>query len=212
MCVVYCVDSLFVTDAAKLIAGNLTALAAMVHLELPHINLLTKCDLVDKGALERYLAPSGDALAGELARATGPRFKALNKAIARILDDYDMVRRSSDGSEWAGLPLIDYPRAPSISSVYRRAPIRHAPYRNPYHSSPVSPIAPQVSFIPCDITDEEGLEAVLLQVDHAIQVSCALALYRAVTCASPWLRPFTHRRLPPCICGPPLTLPLPSDL
>jgi hypothetical protein len=26
-----------------------------------------------------------------------------------------------------------------------------------------------VSFIPCDITDEEGLEGVLLQVDHAIQ-------------------------------------------
>jgi hypothetical protein len=31
-------DASFVTDAAKLIAGNLTALACMVHLELPHIN------------------------------------------------------------------------------------------------------------------------------------------------------------------------------
>ena len=39
LCAVYLLDATFVTDAAKLIAGNLTALAAMVHLELPHINV-----------------------------------------------------------------------------------------------------------------------------------------------------------------------------
>lgn len=82
---VYCLDALFVGDAAKLIAGNLAALAAMVHLELPHINVLTKCDLVDKEELERYLAPSGEELAGELTRAMGPRFKRLNHAMARLV-------------------------------------------------------------------------------------------------------------------------------
>lgn len=50
--VVYCVDATFVTDASKLIAGNLVALSAMVHLELPHVNVLTKCDLVDRSKLE----------------------------------------------------------------------------------------------------------------------------------------------------------------
>jgi hypothetical protein len=39
VCGVYCLDATFVTDAAKLIAGNLAALAAMMHLELPHINV-----------------------------------------------------------------------------------------------------------------------------------------------------------------------------
>jgi GTPase SAR1 family protein len=39
VCGVYCVDSLFITDASKLIAGNLMALSAMVYLELPHINV-----------------------------------------------------------------------------------------------------------------------------------------------------------------------------
>lgn len=190
MCAVYCLDALFVTDASRLIAGNLTALSAMVHLELPHINVLTKADLVAPGArgaagrnvraasckgaelpswrvlrrappptapsplpcslarpearptshparaltlahppthtlahppptlagaLDRYLAPSGEALAGELSRSMGPRFRGLNKAIARVLDDYDMV-----------------------------------------------------SFVPCDITDEDSMELVLLHVDHAI--------------------------------------------
>ena len=39
VCGVYLVDATFVTDASKLIAGNLMALSAMVHLELPHINV-----------------------------------------------------------------------------------------------------------------------------------------------------------------------------
>ena len=85
VCGVYCLDALFVTDASKLIAGNLAALAAMVHLELPHINVLTKCDLVDRDALERYLAPSGEAMAGELTRNMGARYKRLNHAMARLV-------------------------------------------------------------------------------------------------------------------------------
>ena len=92
VCVVYCVDATFVTDAAKFIAGNLVALSAMVQLELPHVNLLTKCDLAEnKEDLERFLAPSGDDLAADLTVGTAPRFKRLNQALCRLLDDYDMV-------------------------------------------------------------------------------------------------------------------------
>ena len=68
-----------------LVAGNLAALAAMVHLELPHINLLTKCDLVDREELERYLAPSGENMVAELTRATGERYRGLNEAMARLV-------------------------------------------------------------------------------------------------------------------------------
>jgi len=92
VCVVYCVDATFVSDAAKFIAGNLTALAAMVQLELPHVNVLTKCDLApNKDELERFLSPSGVALAGALAAGTAPRHRRLNEAMCRLLDEYDMV-------------------------------------------------------------------------------------------------------------------------
>ena len=40
-------DAMYITDSAKLLSGCLTALTAMVHLEVPHINVITKCDLVD---------------------------------------------------------------------------------------------------------------------------------------------------------------------
>ena len=90
--VVYCVDATFVSDAAKFVAGNLTALAAMVQLELPHVNVLTKVDLLPrKEALERFTSPSGAALAGELARGMPPRHRRLNEALCRLLDEYDLV-------------------------------------------------------------------------------------------------------------------------
>jgi len=36
---VYLMDALFVTDHAKMLAGNLAALSAMVAMELPHVNV-----------------------------------------------------------------------------------------------------------------------------------------------------------------------------
>lgn len=90
--VVYCVDSTFVSDAAKFIAGNLTALSAMVQLELPHVNVLTKVDLLpNKDVLERFLSPNGEALAAELALSTPPRLRRMNIELCRLLDEYDMV-------------------------------------------------------------------------------------------------------------------------
>ena len=116
VCAVFLVDAHFCTDAAKLLAGHLAALAAMCHLELPHVNVLSKCDLVGKEAVERYLTPAGPALLAELHAATPPRFHALNAALASILDEYDMV-----------------------------------------------------GFVPLDLTDEDSLDAVLAQVDAALQ-------------------------------------------
>ena len=50
--------------------------------------MLSKCDLVDRAAIERYLSPSGESLSAELSAATGPRFARLNRAIARLVSDW----------------------------------------------------------------------------------------------------------------------------
>ena len=44
----FLLDSQFMVSASKYIAGVMTALSSMVTLELPHVNLLTKVDLLDK--------------------------------------------------------------------------------------------------------------------------------------------------------------------
>lgn len=49
------IDSLFIADPTKFISGVLCSLSAMVQLELPHINVITKCDLVDEKEMSKYV-------------------------------------------------------------------------------------------------------------------------------------------------------------
>ena len=50
LCAVFLLDSQFVIESSKFFAGAMTALSAMVSLELPHVNVLSKMDLLDKKA------------------------------------------------------------------------------------------------------------------------------------------------------------------
>lgn len=60
---VYLVDAMLVTDASKLMAGALMALSAMVNIEIPHVNVMSKCDLVPAKQVEKYVAARDCALA-----------------------------------------------------------------------------------------------------------------------------------------------------
>lgn len=44
---VFLLDSQFITDIAKFLSGSLVSLSAMINLEIPFINLLTKVDLLN---------------------------------------------------------------------------------------------------------------------------------------------------------------------
>lgn len=46
VCCVYCLDAQFLSEPTKLLAGTLQAMSAMVLLETPHVNVMTKADLV----------------------------------------------------------------------------------------------------------------------------------------------------------------------
>ena len=109
---VYLLDSQFVTDGAKFIAGCMAALAAMMQLELPHVNVLSKMDLLKekRSTVERcvalwrndslctdspvspsFLQPDMDVFARELSASMAPRYRRLNEAVASLIDDYSMV-------------------------------------------------------------------------------------------------------------------------
>ena len=45
---VHLVDSHFCNDASKFISVTLTSLATMLQMELPHVNVLSKADLIEK--------------------------------------------------------------------------------------------------------------------------------------------------------------------
>lgn len=47
VCGVYCLESQFIEDKSKYFSGVLSAMSAMINLEIPHINVMTKMDLVE---------------------------------------------------------------------------------------------------------------------------------------------------------------------
>ncbi|XP_042721627.1 GPN-loop GTPase 3 isoform X1 [Lagopus leucura] len=96
VCGVFLVDSQFMVESFKFISGILAALSAMISLEIPQINIMTKMDLLSKKAkkeIEKYLDPdmysmiedSTDILKSKM-------FKKLTKSICGLIDDYGMVR------------------------------------------------------------------------------------------------------------------------
>lgn len=89
---VYCLDINFIEDTPKFLAGGLAALTAMVNLELPHINVLTKCDLLkEETDVERFLEADTEAVIQDLKSNMVPRYKRLNEAMAELLDEYSLV-------------------------------------------------------------------------------------------------------------------------
>ena len=116
LCAAYLLESTFVVDRAKFFAGTLSAMSAMILLEIPHLNILSKMDLVKgsipKRELRRFIDPdtslldddpsdskrtiesaedaNADPLSADSMMAGGS-FKRLNKAVARLIDDFSMV-------------------------------------------------------------------------------------------------------------------------
>ena len=65
----------------------------MTSLELPHINVLTKCDLVeDKVGLDEFLDADTSQLRDRLDGRTRPDFFKLNHAICELIENWNMVQ------------------------------------------------------------------------------------------------------------------------
>ena len=142
LCAAYLLESAFVGggDKGKFFAGCLSAMSCMLMLEMPHVNVLSKVDLLKgrmkRRELEKYLDPTGELLeedetseksemermglerfppavsneafsssdgagadgtAGQNDPAEqdnvmrGASFDKLNRAVAKLIDDYSMI-------------------------------------------------------------------------------------------------------------------------
>jgi len=111
----YLLEATFVVDRAKFFAGTLSAMSAMIMLEVPHVNILSKMDLVKgqvgKRELKRFLDPDATLLDddpadlgregfGEEGRGDplekanmmrGESFRRLNRAVAGLIESFSMV-------------------------------------------------------------------------------------------------------------------------
>jgi GTPase SAR1 family protein len=96
VCGVFLVDAQFLVDTPKFFSGVLAALSVMVTLEIPHLNIMTKIDLLDKADkddLHKYLEPDIDLVNQDKESSFyRKKFHNLNKALARIIQDYSLVK------------------------------------------------------------------------------------------------------------------------
>ncbi|KAI9727244.1 MAG: ATP binding protein [Chrysothrix sp. TS-e1954] len=138
LCAAYLMEGTFMVDKGKFFSGALSAMSAMLLIELPHVNVLSKMDLVRRQVSRRDLGrflgadaelldeedgvgfggrntvhltkgdePLGDGrfaggeegededgggnVGGRESVMQGKSFERLNRAVARLVDDYGMV-------------------------------------------------------------------------------------------------------------------------
>lgn len=118
LCAAYLLEATFVVDRAKYFAGTLSAMSAMIMLEVPHFNILSKMDLIKdqmrKKDFKRFITPDAGLLEDDPADKTrkkagitvdvhsadpqeteavmsGTSFKKLNLAVAGLIESFSMV-------------------------------------------------------------------------------------------------------------------------
>lgn len=93
-CAAYLLDSQFMEDKNKFFAGVLSAMSCMINLEVPHINILSKMDLVKNNSgtstklkkdVDRYLMSDPMLIQEEAQSETNPKFQALNSALVQLV-------------------------------------------------------------------------------------------------------------------------------
>jgi GPN-loop GTPase len=108
LCSAYLLESTFIIDKAKFFAGALSAMSAMIMLEMPHINILSKMDqikdMVGRRELRRFInvdvqllqnaAPDSEPVVDPSstdALMSGGSFERLNRVVAQLIDDFSLV-------------------------------------------------------------------------------------------------------------------------
>lgn len=96
LCATYLLEAPFIIDSSKFFSGALSAMSAMILLELPHINILSKMDLIkdeySRRKLKKFLNPDPLLMADDKDSLFNPRYHKLNKLIANLVDDFGMVQ------------------------------------------------------------------------------------------------------------------------
>eukprot|EP00527_Entomoneis_sp_CCMP2396_P007067 CAMPEP_0198140450 /NCGR_PEP_ID=MMETSP1443-20131203/3593_1 /TAXON_ID=186043 /ORGANISM="Entomoneis sp., Strain CCMP2396" /LENGTH=316 /DNA_ID=CAMNT_0043802861 /DNA_START=182 /DNA_END=1132 /DNA_ORIENTATION=- len=168
---VFCVDAAFLVDLPKFLSGSLLALSAMIALELPHINVLTKADLMPAGEVDSILEQSASELwYAERDRLLNGRTRNQNNL------EYQFTGGDNDNGSVAGAATGINSHAAGDDESAVSAPIPSPQPTRPRRDERLTNALCQlledysmVSFIPLNIRDEDSIEHVLATADHAIQ-------------------------------------------
>ncbi|KAI1815199.1 GPN-loop GTPase 3 like protein [Poronia punctata] len=149
MCAAYLLEATFVVDRAKYFSGTLSAMSAMIMLEVPHINILSKMDLVKdqvrKKDMKRFINPDSG-----------------------LLDDdpTEVARRAAEGKN----AVQEQEEDESANLQDKDALMRGTSFRklNKAVANLIESFS-MVSYLKLDAQDEESVGAILSYIDDCIQ-------------------------------------------
>lgn len=89
-----CDGTTCLSESSKFISTSMISLSTMVQVELPHINVMSKCDLIeDKKSLKKALDVSLLELAKDQESTKfNQKYAKLNEIIAGVLEDFSLIR------------------------------------------------------------------------------------------------------------------------
>ena len=164
---VFLLDTTFLADTSKFISGSLLSLSAMIALELPHVNIMTKCDLMSQQDIDRILS------IGSASEVWGLEQDAhsllLQNSTNRDSDQYDMSLASAAAASSANDDTIA-----EVSEEERQEQVRleNRRRRRQRLTNAICDLLDDytmVSFLPLNIQDEDSVDHVLSVVDATIQ-------------------------------------------
>lgn len=154
LCAAYLLESTFVIDKAKFFAGTLSAMSAMILLEMPHINILSKMDqvkdMVGRRRLKRFINVDVQLL-DEDDNTDGKQPKSITQ------DDEDIDEQEQE----MGLRVDPTSKDELMSGgSFNRL--------NKAVGQLIDDFS-MVSFLQLDVSDEDSVGAILSYIDDAIQ-------------------------------------------
>ncbi|KAI5868672.1 GPN-loop GTPase [Durotheca rogersii] len=152
LCAAYLLEATFLVDRPKFFAGTLGAMSAMVMLEVPHLNILSKMDLVRdqvrRRDLRRFLTPDPDLLDDDPAEVA----RRLTQEDADVRDD------------------ADADAAAAADPAARDAVMRGASFRRLNRAvARLIESFGMVSYLKLDVQDEDSVAGILSYIDDCIQ-------------------------------------------
>ena len=172
---VFCVDSTFCCDAQKMVSGQLLALSAMIALELPHINVLTKGDLLPEKDIEAILNLQSASELWSIEQDRTSLFADRRTMSSVMIEDFDeealLARAKEEAVKKAkGIEEVE----DEEKKAERQRQLKLERRRRQRHRMTESICSllddyTMVSFVPLNVNDEESIDHVLMTVDHAVQ-------------------------------------------
>lgn len=155
LCAAYLLEATFVVDRAKFFSGTLSAMSAMMLLETPHLNILSKMDLVKgqvrKRDMKRFLTPDSGLLDDDPAELVSRQTVGEGSLAQQGEEAAEDVDTSGDPSETG-----EVMRGRSFKRLNRAV------------ANLIEGFS-MVSYLQLDASDEESVGAILSYIDDCIQ-------------------------------------------